>query len=382
MTQKGKILVLISFIVAGLLIPSRANAEWRDELPDNLRMFGRYFWAGGYSFDRPFLKEGLFSEANVRMNGRYVIDDEWNMEFAWQVDGSYFEGLSMTSMTGPEGLVNLSWEVDEKTNWRVRHLLDRLQLNYRSGDFTVDIGRQRLAWGTTFTMSFMDMFHPIRPGDPFVPEQPGTDSIRLRVATGPVAGWDLLYAWFDDEGREAFAAKYHNVYGDFESGMSVGRIMEEDFIAFQTTGDVKDVGIRIEAAWWDTKGEGEPYRFALESDYAPNSSTYLSGEIFYNGPGAENPEEYDLENLLTGGLYPARWYAGTRCTYNPGGLTTLSVLGLANLTDDSWFADFGVQYSVSNSTDMRIGYQHYEGETLSEYGALPDIIYVISTTYY
>jgi len=382
MTPRLKILISALIFIAGFLCSSPVRAEWRDELPDNLRMFGRYFWAGGYSLERPFLDEGPFAEANLRLNGRYIIDSEWNLEFAWQVDGSYFEGLAMMPMTGSEGLVNLSWEIDERTNWRARQLFDRLQLNYQSGDFTLDMGRQRIAWGTTLTMSFMDMFHPIRPGDPFVPEQPGTDAVRLQVRTAPVAGWDFLYAWFDDEGREAVAAKYHDVYGDFESAMSVGRIREEDFIAFQTTGDVNDVGVRIEAAWWDTKGEGEPYRAMLEFDYAPNSSTYLSGEVFYNGPGVEDPYEYDLERIAMGGLYPARWYAGTRCTYNPGGLSTLSVLGLGNLSDDSWFADLSLQHSVSNSTDLRIGYQHYEGSLVSEYGALPDIIYLISTTYF
>ena len=372
------ILLLLIFGVAG---PSSANAEWRDNLPDGLRLDGRCFWAGGYSFARPFLNEGPFTEANLRFNGRYNFDPRWKLEFAWQVDGIYYEGISRMSDSGTGGVADLAWMIDEKSNWRASHFFDRLSLNYRADDFTLDIGRQRIAWGTTFSMSFMDMFHPLQPGNPFVPEQAGTDAVRLQVPTGPIAGWDFLYAWFDNHGDEAFAAKYHDVHGDFESAMSAGRIHGGDFAAFQTTGDVNDVGIRLEAAWRDT-GDGEPYQLALESDYAPNSSTYLSGEVFYNGPGATGPEGYSLAGLGGGSLYVGRWYAGTSCTYNPGGLSTLSLYGIANLSDDSWFADLAVLHSASDSTDLRIGFQHYEGHILSEYGLLPDIIYFISTTYF
>jgi hypothetical protein len=279
---------------------------------------------------------------------------------------------------GPLGLDSV---IDVHRNWVAEHLLDRISLNYSSSDFTLDLGRQRLAWGTCFIMSFMDAFHPVRPGDPFAPEQKGTDAVRMRIPTGPVSGWDMLYAWIDDEGTEAFAVKYHATHGDFESALSAGRMNGQDFVAFQTSGDVNDIGVRIEAAWRDAD-ENEKWQLALESDWAPNDRTYLSGEVFYNGPGTDDVKEYSMEKIVSGGLYPARWYAGLNCTYNPGDLSTLGLFGLMNLTDNSWFSDLSVSYSLSNSSDLRIGYQHYEGHTLTEYGALPDIVYMIRSVYF
>ncbi len=374
--------ITIAFL-AGLILslPHQALAEWRDDLPEGLFMTGRYFWAGGYSFHRPFIDEALFSESNLRLNGRYELSDDWKLEFAYQVDFTYYEGLALMDATSSDGYLDLRWPLEDKPAWSASHTLDRLDLNCNSSDFTLDIGRQRLAWGTALTMSFMDMFNPIRPGDPFVPEQPGTDAIRLRIPTGPVAGWDILYAWFDDKGNEAFAARFHDTQGDFESGWSIGRIRGEDFAAFETSGDVNDIGIRIEASWRDSD-RGEPWLLAFETDYAPNSSTYLLGEVFYNGPGGTRPEEYDPEAILEGGMYPARWYCAASCTYNPGGLTTLGVLGLANLSDDSWFMDVSISHSLSNSADLRTGFQHYEGDMISEYGFMPDMLYIIISGYF
>jgi len=379
---KYRITAIATFAVGVFLISSAsAHAGWRDDLPDGLRLNVRYMQAGGYAFDRPYLGEGLFAEGNLRFNGLYRLNPDWKLNFACQLDGTYYEGLSLSQMSGGGGLVNLDWLIDEKTNWSATQALDRLSLNYRKNDFTLDLGRQRLAWGTTFNMSFMDMFHPLRPGNPFVPEQPGTDSVRIQYADGMVSGYDLIYAWFDDEGSEAVAGSYHAVFGDYESSISAGRIRGEDFIGFATSGDINDVGVRIEAAWWDSD-VGEPFRLALESDYAPNSSTYLSGEIFYNGPGATGILDYDGDAIASGELYPARWYGAVNCSYNPGGLSTLGLVGLFNLVDDSWFADVSIQHSLWNTADLRIGFQHYEGRTFSEYGALPDIIYIMTTRYF
>ncbi len=369
-----------------LAIATPARAEWRDRLPDNLRLNGRYFWAVGYSFDRPLVPTGKIAELNLRMNGLYRIDSEWKLEFAYMIDGLYQARLGEYPQyefpeLRTEGPLGLDSVIDVHTNWAAEHRMDRLALVYRHNDFTLDLGRQRIAWRTCHIMSFMDAFHPIRPGDPFAPEQQGTDAIRLQIATGPTSGWDMLYAWIDDEGREAVAVRYHETRGVFESALSAGRMDGADFIAFQTTGDVNNIGVRAEVAWRDVD-TGEPWQLALESDFAPNENTYLSGEIFYNGPGATKPIDYSLEELAMGQLYPARWYAGVNCSYNPGGLSTLGLFGLTNLTDDSWFFDLSVQRSLSNSSDMRIGFQHFEGKTMSEYGLLPDMLYVITTTYF
>jgi len=374
------ILPAIAVVFSFLLIPSMARAEWRDELPDGLRVTGRYFYAGGYTFERPFLDDDTFAEVNLRLNGIYRIDPDWKLHFSYQADFTYMQMISMYP-DQPDGLIDLRWPIDGKSNWRAGHALDRLYLNYRGDDFTLDIGRQRMAWGTTQLLSFLDMFHPIRPGNPFVPEQPGTDGIRIQIQTGMTSGWDILYAWLDKDGNEAVAARYHDVFGEFESAFSTGRIGGEDFVAVETSGDINDIGVRIEAAWRDTI-DGDKWQVALESDYAPNSLTYLSGEIFYNGPGAARPVDYDPEFLTGNILYPARWYAGVNCSHNNAGLTTLGFIGIMNLTDDSWFSDLSIQHSLSDESDLRLGYQHYEGDLVSEYGALPDMIYVIVSSYF
>jgi len=112
----------------------------------------------------------------------------------------------------------------------------------------------------------------------------------------------------------------------------------------------------------------------------------VSGEIFYNGPGGTDPLKYMVASALSGQVsgvsYPARWYAAASCNYSSDALVNFQCLGLFNLTDDSWFSDISVSHSVSNSSDLRIGYQHYEGGLISEYGNFPDMIYIISTSYF
>jgi len=171
------------------------------------------------------------------------------------------------------------------------------------------------------------------------------------------------------------------VHGNFESRYSIGRIRGKNFAAIETSGDVNDIGIRLEASWRDID-IGKPWLLAFESDWAPNSNTYLSGEVFFNGPGMNDVADYDLDAVERGEIYLGRWYAGVNCTYNPGGLSTLGLVGIYNLSDDSWFADLSLQHSLSNSADLRLGFQHYEGHLISQYGAYPDIFYLIRTSYF
>lgn len=376
----------VLIVLLSLVTPSTAHAEWRDDLPDGLRLNGRFFQAGGHMFDRPLLPTGNFAGLNFRLNGMYRLDDEWKLEFAYMADWTlqaklgHYPQYEFPELI-PDSPLGLDSTIDVHENWALGHRMDRLALIYRHGDFTLDLGRQRIAWGSTMLMSVLDAFHPIAPGDPFAPEQKGTDAIRLQVATGPVSGWDMLYAWIDDAGNEAYALKYHGTFGDFESAISAGSMDSAEFASFETSGDINDIGIRTELVWRNTD-DGDKWQMILESDMAPNTHTYVSGAVLYNGPGATDPLEYSIEEIVTGGLYSARWYTGVNCSYNTGGLSTLGLFGLANLTDDSWFTDVSVQHSLSNNADLRIGWQHFQGDLISEYGAMPDMLYLVRTVYF
>ncbi|MFH1676858.1 MAG: hypothetical protein ABIC40_07520 [bacterium] len=378
------ILTLFVPVIFGLAFPPACFASWDDNLPENLRINGRFFTAMSIMFEKQGFSSTPSAELNFRLNGTYKFNSDLKTEFACQIDGLYNENLALASGAGfgsTSGPLRLERTIDNRKNHTATVSFDRLYFDYRNDNMTLDLGRQRIAWGSVNLISFLDAFHPVRTGNPFVPEQGGTDAVRFQYATGPVGGFDILYAWLDEKETRASAIKYHDTFGDFESAISVGRKEGANFAAVETSGDVDDIGIRIESAFTETESGGE-FLVALESDYAPNNLTYLSGEIFYNGTGATEPLKYDLEKILKGDSYPARLYAGAYCTYIPSGLQVVSVTGIINLNDDSRFADLALLHSISENCDLRIGYQRYDGKLLSQYGAFPDFIYLISTTYF
>ena len=71
--------------------------------------------------------------------------------------------------------------------------VDRLWLDWYTQDLQVTVGRQRVAWGTSWVWNPTDIFNPLDVLDFDYEERPATDAIRLQYYTGAVtkAGYCL-----------------------------------------------------------------------------------------------------------------------------------------------------------------------------------------------
>ena len=63
---------------------------------------------------------------------------------------------------------------------------DRLWLDWVKDKFEVTVGRQRIAWGTSWVWNPTDIFNPQSPLDFDYEELPASDAVRFQYYTGPV----------------------------------------------------------------------------------------------------------------------------------------------------------------------------------------------------
>ncbi|MFO7524634.1 MAG: hypothetical protein R6W68_04210 [Ignavibacteriaceae bacterium] len=90
-----------------------------------------------------------------------------------------------------QGLINLDYILWDKNSSIGYIEIDRLWLDYVKNNWQVTLGRQRIAWGTSWAWNPTDLFNPKDVLDFDYEELPGADAVRIQYYTGPVTKIEL-----------------------------------------------------------------------------------------------------------------------------------------------------------------------------------------------
>ena len=102
----------------------------------------------------------------------------------------------------------------------------------------------------------------------------------------------------------------------------------------------------------------------------------MSGELYYNGAGTNDPTLYDLASLFAGRIQSvARRYLGAYASYEITPLLKWSNYLVTNLDDHSLYFSPSFLYSVRTNLDLTLGMQWFQGSEESEYGQFGDAYY-------
>jgi hypothetical protein len=111
-------------------------------------------------------------------------------------------------------------------------------------------------------------------------------------------------------------------------------------------------------------------------DYAFPNTLILSAELYYNGAGASDPQDYDFASLFAGRIpNVGRRYAGFFAGYEITPLLKWNNYFVHNLADRSRYVSPVLVYSVKANLDWSAGVQFFGGGEGSEYGRFHDVYY-------
>ena len=313
--------------------------------------------------------------------------------------GQYMPGVGSTESGRPR-----LWDPDpDSDNGTVlEHDIDRAFVSYPLGPTDIKVGRQAISWGSAWFWKPTDRFSPFSPMDVDPDVKRGVDAVRAETFLGEKTSLDLV-ATFErhpDTGRELWGhggARLRTTFGRYDMALSGARFQlseEANWMAgAEFTGELGKVGFRGEAAFnyleesgeWDIAGVlGLDYRFPV--------GLTLAGELFYNGYGTDNPDEYAdffadpvrSERLKRGETFNiGRYYIGLSANYELTPLMHLTLAGMGNLTDPSGLVMAGFRWSVVENGRFTAGAMVPTGEKpdglepKSEFGSLPVLGYAV-----
>jgi len=275
--------------------------------------------------------------------------------------------------------------------------IDRLWFDWSKDKTEITVGRQRIAWGTSWVWNPIDIFNPLDVLDFDYEERPGADAVRFQYYTGPVSKFELsIRPGKTKRGWIAAGLWSTNAY-DYDFNF-IGGIKENRWlVGGGWSGDILTAGFRGELLV-SQKPEVLPefqdnysvinakalstyvkptISFVVSGDYTFINSFYIHTEVLHNSNGVEKYTGlYQPEAIKLGMLTAACWSLYQEFAYDFNPLVRGTIFGILNPDDKSFIIVPSVSYSVITNLDLLLLGMFFNGTSLSEFGYYDNIAFI------
>ncbi len=373
---------------------------------DLLITFGGYFknltTLSSYGDDESWdnvAKLRLKTEASWRGRVKLVLHYEISAMLGESLKNPSFREIASRD---PDDFLELYSVIQNSEDILARHTLDRCYLSIFFDNFTLSIGRQRIAWGTARFISPTDLFNPFDPAEIDKEEKIGVDAAVFEIPLGGFSGLSLVFVPSRNINDASYAFRiYTNVF-DYDFSVMAGRFRDKEVFGFDFAGQIKDLAVFGELAYFieDTideylvldplspfgfsskRSKKEYLRASIGAQYIFPNTFSVTLEYYYNGKGKSNKDDYNLSSLADGSeLTLAKNYLFLSLGYEFAPLVRGDFSAFLNIDDESMLFSPSVEYSMTEDLYLTIGLQIGTGDSDSEYGMNPDI-YFLQMRYY
>ncbi|BDQ03360.1 hypothetical protein [Ignavibacterium sp.] len=359
------------------------------------------FEAGGYAkylfstSEYPQLNERLYDHIiHSRLNTKYFFDDSFSLtaEFRFR---SFF-GSSIKKIPNfseliktNQPLLDMDWLVWQSQNTVGYAEIDRLYFDYNANDVQVTVGRQRIAWGTSWVWNPTDLFNPLSILDFDYEELPGNDALRVQYYTGAVSKIEFALAPNRKKNKPTSAALISYNAFDYDFNFIAGIKNNRWITGFSWVGDILGAGFRGEVTLQEkperlseyellySQFELQPisysnnniFSFVLSGDYTFPNSFYIHTEILFNNIGVKKFSGIFIKEASeTGMLSPARLSVFQEFSYNISPLVRASIFGIFNPNDKSKVIVPSISYSIITNLDLYLIALIFKGDQFTQFG--------------
>lgn len=258
-----------------------------------------------------------------------------------------------------DGLVDMSWVWLSDGPWLGHTMIDRFYVGWRSSNWRVRFGRQRVNWGINLVSNPNDLFNVYSFFDFDYIERPGSDALRIQRYFGFMSSAEIAVSPANNSRDMVAAAKIGVNRWQYDFQAIAGYYRNRLALGGGWAGNLGTAGLKGEATWFYDLEETPGIRrgnvvAAAGIDYMFGSGTFGLIEVLYNGGYQRDPETVFL---ITEPLRPDNImfseYAVTISADHPfspifsGGI---AVMGLPDI--EALFYMPNIKYSVMTDLDF------------------------------
>ncbi len=282
------------------------------------------------------------------------------------------------------GYLDLSESVFHDHGYIVHSMIDRMYIDFTSGNWQVRAGRQRINWGINLVWNPNDIFNTFNYFDFDYEERPGTDAVKVQYYTGAASSAEMVWQAGESWDEMALAGMYRFNKLGFDWQVLGGYMRHDAVLGTGWSGHIGGAGFRGEATWFqheanfDTTGQMVA---SVSADYMFSNSLYIHGAVLYNSLGSTGKANRQLlfmnvEDLSVKTLTPSRAELFFQMSYPLTPLLSADVATIYNPYDGSWFTGPSVTYSLAQNVDAMLSSQLFFGDKGTEYGDVGQLYYL------
>ena len=293
-----------------------------------------------------------------------------------------------------QGLINLDavlWDEESSIGYVE---IDRLWLDWVKDDWQITLGRQRIAWGTSWAWNPTDLFNPKAVLDFDYEELPGADAVRVQYYTGPVTKVELAVSPGRNKEDLIVAGLLSLNQWNYDFNLIAGYKEERWVVGGGWVGDILDAGFRGEVLVsqasnkifdsifyqlynLDPLTKDKPaVSFVLSGDYTFPNSFYIHTELLYNSNGTDKYATlYSQEAVELDMLTSARWSIFQEFSYLFTPLLSGGIFAIYNPDDKSYVIVPLASYSIITNLDLYLTGLLFGGDSLTEFGDLGNSLF-------
>ncbi|MEM7104377.1 MAG: hypothetical protein AAF502_14660 [Bacteroidota bacterium] len=312
-----------------------------------------------------------------RLNFKWFPDQHW--QFKAELRNRIFWGETVKLTPGFGDMIddanNDIWDLSlvlvNKDAAVIHAMLDRLYLEFVTGNLEMRFGRQRINWGQNLVWNPNDWFNAYSFSDFDYEERPGADALRVQYYTGVASSIELVvksYTSDFDNWVGGFVWRFNKAKYDFQ--IQAGYVQRDLALGAGWAGSIGNAGFKGEISYFQPHREGLTDDWSIiastEFDYSFKNALYLAGAFLFNSNGEVNGNINDLlfAELSAKNLYPFRYsfliQAGYPITplmniagfvvYSPGSANALFVNPAVTYSiAENWDLDFVTQFAFANN---------------------------------
>ncbi|MFC2124170.1 hypothetical protein ACFLU5_05105 [Bacteroidota bacterium] len=324
-----------------------------------------------------------------RIDTRWFPSDNWTA--AVEFRNRIFYGASVQLFPDyakyieqDNGYWDLSWNIATGDSYVFNTTLDRVWIDYTSGDFQARLGRQRINWGQNLVWNPNDVFNAYSFFDFDYEERPGTDALRMQYYTSFTSQAEFVYQVGDSIEDMSFAGNYRFNKWNYDIQFLGGYVKNDAVFGTGWSGDIKGGGFRGEFTYfhslYDSAATKGQLVGSISGDYTFRNSLFLHLAAIYNSAGSTGNIVIDesfllLKSVSAKNLTFSRTELLGQVSYQVSPLIKGDLASIVNPYDGSFFFGPSGTFSLQDNLEFMFTAQFFFGDDGTLYGDYPHFLY-------
>lgn len=329
-----------------------------------------------------------------RLNFKWYPSDIFN--FSLGVRNRIVIGDSPSKIPNYENIFSAENEILKlnKFLWKkkntINHLeIDRLWTDINFEKVRLSLGKQRIAWGTSWVWNITDIFNPLSVLDFDYEEHQAADAVRLQYFSSELSKHEIAFQLEKEIRKSKFAFQYSTNFSEYDFYFLIGNYKKRLLLGTAWAGDINGAGFRGEILLMNSPSRSNisnnlfsneqriQFSFVLSFDYTFENSLYVHSELLYNNIGKkENAALFRNDALELGMLSSGRLNLFYQIGYNLSPLSRIDVISLHNVYDNSFVILSTLNYNLINNLDLSLIGIFFNGKESDEYSPEGKMIFL------